>query len=216
VEQLPPDLARVLLRPLAPLAGQIDPLLDLQTRSRDRGFGAGGICARCHDAERPPQPLGLARLEAVGGERLVNERPAAVAQHPAELGVRALEVGDVLEDAAAPDEVGALVLERERLGGPADEANLGSLVLRSKRIDPDDGEAEPFREAVRVRAVAAPDVDDEGALRQPEPLDELVEQLGAPRPQALVEGGQERVLDALEFVVGLLEPAVHPGSTPSR
>jgi hypothetical protein len=122
----------------------------------------------------------------------------------------------VLEDAAAPDEVGALVLERERLGGAADEANLGSFVLRSKRIDPDDGEAETFREAVGVPAVAASDVDDERALRQPEPLDEFVQQLRASRPQALVEGRAERVLDALELVVRLLQPTVHSGSRPFR
>src|SRR5205085_9812547 len=139
----------------------------------------------------------------------------AGAQHPVELRVRALEVGDVDQDVATPDEVGALVLQRERLGGPADEANP-VLSLGRERIDPDDGEAEPLREAVRVPAVAAPDVDDERAFWQTEPLDELVEQLGAPRPQALVERGAERLLDPRELLVRFREPTVHSGSRPGR
>ena len=119
------------------------------------------------------------------------------------------------QDVPTPDEVDALVLDRERLRNPADEANL-ALGLRRERIDADDGEAEPLGEAVRVLAVAAPDVDDDGLLRQLQPGDDLVEQLRAPRPQALVERGQERLFDLLELDVRLLEAATHSGSRPGR
>ena len=74
------DGARALLRPLASFAREVDPLVHSQACRRDRGFRAGGVGARADDVERPPQPLGLARLEAVGGEHLVHERAAAVAQ----------------------------------------------------------------------------------------------------------------------------------------
>jgi hypothetical protein len=216
VEQLPPDLARTLLRPLAPLAGQIDPLLDLQTRPHDRRFGAGGIGASRHDPERSPQPFALARLEAVGGERLVDERPAAGAQHPAKFPVGALEIGDVLEDAATPDEIGAPVFRRERLGGSAHEADPSCPGRDLHGVDPDDGEAEALCEPERVLAVAAPDVDDERTLRQPEVLHEVVEELRTSRSQALVEGRAESILDPEELVVRLLEPAAHSGSKPLR
>ena len=119
------------------------------------------------------------------------------------------------QDVATPDEVGALVLERERLGGPADEANP-ALGLRRERIDPDDGEAEPFREAVRMPAVAAPDVGDDGALRQLQPGDELVEEIRAPRREALVERSSKLLLDSRELLVRLREPTVHWGSRPGR
>src|SRR6266545_1151844 len=54
---------------------------------------------------------------------LVDEHSAAVTQHPAELRVGSLEVGDVHQDVTTPDEVGGSLLDRQRLRRSEREAD---------------------------------------------------------------------------------------------
>jgi hypothetical protein len=116
-----------------------------------------------------------------------------------ELGVRPLEVGDVQQDVATPDEVGGPIFDRQRLRATENEADVPRrLDVGRARVDPDDGEAQALGEAVGVPAVAAPDVEDERTLGQLHAFDQLVEQLGAPRLQALLERGLECCLDPRE------------------
>jgi hypothetical protein len=83
------------------------------------------------------------------------------------------------------------------------------------RIDAGDAEAEPLVQGQGLPALAAAHVEGDGARRQAETSDEIVEQIRATRIQALVEGSREFLLDPRVSVVGLLEGPRH-GSSSSR
>ena len=65
---------------------------------------------RCGPLGQPGEPVAEAR--GLAGEH----DPAAGAQHPRELGERAVEVGQVVEHRVSEHQVEALVAERQRFG----------------------------------------------------------------------------------------------------
>lgn len=117
------------------------------------------------------------------------------------------------ENVPAPDQVRRSVLDGERFGGAEHESDTVVASGRARdldvsryRIEAEDGEAELLRQLERVPPLAATDVDGEGAGRQLEVSDEVVEQVGASRAQALVQDGVECFLDPRVEVVEVLEP----------
>ena len=93
------------------------------------GLGDGALAGADEPApdrrERASRPLRQRRETVAVARGLAGEGDrAARPQHPPEFGEGAVEVGDVVEDGVAEDEVEALVLERQRLGLGGDGVTL--------------------------------------------------------------------------------------------
>jgi hypothetical protein len=57
--------SRLPIIPFAPLAAELDAVVDPQAGGRDRRIRTRTVGARGNDSHRPPQPLGLSWLESV-------------------------------------------------------------------------------------------------------------------------------------------------------
>jgi hypothetical protein len=96
----------VLVVVLAPLAAQLDALVDAQPGVGDRGLGVLRAHRGRPAAHDGKQECCLGRTEQAGREHLVDQRAAARLQHAAELTVGAVQVLDQAQDITAPDQVG--------------------------------------------------------------------------------------------------------------
>ena len=118
------------------------------------------------------QSQAASRLQQLGSEHLVDNRVTAQPEHPAELRVRARQVGDVDQDVAAPDQVrragaGRDVFGRADLEDGAVRAGQGPgpLDVPGYRIDAGDVKAEALVQGHGLTALAAAHVEDDGAWR---------------------------------------------------
>src|SRR6185312_13814358 len=123
---------------------------------------------------------------------------AAGAQHPAEFGEGAVEVGDVVEDGVAEDEVEALVLEGQRLGlggdggdaADAERVGGGAELLQHAGGDVGRGEALDDPELDQVeREVAGAGADLQGVAEGLAPAS--AERLDQLQPHLLLAGVAE-------------------------
>jgi hypothetical protein len=178
------------------------------------GHGRHHVVERGVVAEGGEHPGGLLRGEPLGPAHLHDDSPPPGAQDPAHLGEGAREVGHEGQHLPAPHHVDGRVGHGDRLGhtdGQREGAGCapGHLEGSAHRVHADDGPAEAAVQGHHVAALATPHVHGHRAGGKAEPAGDLVDHVGAPGPEALVEGTAEGLLDAGELVVRSLERGVH-------
>jgi hypothetical protein len=143
------------------------------------------------------QHRALTGFQPLGGEDRVNEHPAGRLQHARGLLQSRLQLGNLLDDVTAPDEIEVIVREGELLHRPLDDLDpVGEprdrnggrrpLDVELDRIDTDTGRVVRRDESNQMRRVPAAGVEDHRVWLQVGGGD-LVERVGPARIEAAVE-----------------------------